>query len=261
MRGEGIKATTSAQLAGVLGLSAFLAYQAFPETDLAFLVAFAAVVGLSFLAVRLLFDRLTRKKPIRNDPRFAAPLDLLDGDRRDLVGLRIALERTVAHAFTAALEEASRGAGAGRAARIAKVLLGHRSAWRFVGVDATRPMPSERANEVFEHWCRDVRGRYGAPSQHDGNAFRWESLVLVSLHVASPGRVADVDVTDPSAAEQVLCALRDRTEQWATRVDLWTSPREFTAAELREADPTLLEVLDDDVTGRMARFEKKASGP
>jgi hypothetical protein len=169
-------------------------------------------------------------------------MELLDGDQHDLVGLRLAMERTVALPVLEALREANEGPMAGRAARVAKVLLSHRSAWRFVGLDATRPLPSGKARGIFDAWSSDVRARFERPGRGEAAAFRVDPLVVVALHVASPGRIPEIDVRDPGAAETVLRSIRDVSDAWAVRVDLWTSPREFTAAELREVDPTLREM-------------------
>ncbi len=223
----------------VIGVLAF--HWAYPLIDLGFVLAIAAVVGVLLYFVRTAFDQRRVGGP-RRDPRFAAPVDVLDGDQHDLVGLRLALERTVAIPALASLDVALRGSEVGKAARVARVLLAHRGTWRFAGLDATRPLPAARASEVFDRWSADVRKRFGAAPRGEGDAFRHDSLIVISLHVASAGRMPEVDVNDPEAAAHVLGSLRDHSETWATRVDLFSADRGFTAAELRAADPTLIEL-------------------
>jgi hypothetical protein len=233
---------TSAVIGIIATAVTFFFYLTYPGTDLGVLLAFAAALGLVLLVARRAFDWLARRKPASRDPRFATPMELLDGDQHDLVGLRLAMERTVALPVLDALREANEGPMAGRAARVAKVLLSHQSAWRFVGLDATRPLPSGKARGIFESWSSDVRARFARQGGAQDTAFRADPLVVVALHVASPGRIPEIDVRDPLAAETVLRSIRDVSDAWAVRLDLWTSPRDFTAAELREADPTLREV-------------------
>lgn len=241
LRSDALDPMTSAVIGIIATAVTFFYYLNYPATDLGVLLAFAAVLGLVLLVTRRGFDWLVRRREPPRDPRFATPMELLDGDQHDLVGLRLAMERTVALPILEALREANEGPMAGRAARVAKVLLSHRSAWRFVGLDATRPLPSGKARGIFEAWSSDVRARFTRSSGAE-SAFRADPLVLVALHIASPGRIPEIDVQDPSAAEAVLRSIRDVSDAWAMRVDVWSSPREFTAAELREADPTLREM-------------------
>lgn len=239
-----------------LGMAAVSVFHwAYPLVDLAFVLPIAAVLAvIGWYGVQALGERL-RARP-RRDPRFAAPVELLDGDRYDLVGVRLAVERTVAIPMLATLAVAQRGVEAGKAARVARVLLAHQSAWRFAGLDATRPLPAARASEIFGRWSRDVRVRLSKATHAAGDAFRHDGLVLVSLHVASPGRMPAVNVDDPTAAAEVLTSLRDHSGSWATRVDLWSHERDFTAAELRRADPTLIE-LGDEETARAPVFVRR----
>lgn len=256
MERERFDPVTTLQTAVGVAVAVFLVHLAVPALDLGVLFVLAALLGVSFLGARFAFDRIRRKAAPRADPRFVGPAELLDADRHDLVGLRIAIERTAAAPIVEALTEAASGPAEGRAARIARVLLAHRSAWRFAGLDASRPLPHARAAEIFDGWCTDVRGRFGRRSAGRDEPFRWHPLQVVSLHVASPGRIPEVDVRDPGAAEVVLASLRDQSAGWATRVDLWTSERDFTAAELREADPTLCDLSDEDEPASEARFER-----
>lgn len=255
MRGDALDPMLTAQIAVFAAIATFVVHLAVPELELGMLFVVAAVLGVSFLGFRFAFDRLTRRAAPRRDPRFAAPATLLDAEQHDLVGLRLAMERTVAISILEELTSAASGSIEGRAARVARVLLAHRSAWRFVGLDATRPLSTARATEIFERWCADVRARFSRPSSSQGEPFRWHPLVVVSVHVASPGRIPEVDVRDPGAAERVLAALRDHSQDWATRVDLWSSERDFTAAELRAADPTLGDLAEDEPVGD-PRFER-----
>lgn len=242
LRTDALDPMTSAVIGIIATAVTFFYYLSYPATDLGVLLAFAAVLGLVLLLTRRGFDWLVRRREPPRDPRFATPMELLDGDQHDLVGLRLAMERTVALPILDALRSANEGPMAGRASRVAKVLLSHRSAWRFVGLDATRPLPSGKARGIFESWSSDVRARFATPGRTEGTAFRADPLVVVALHVESPGRIPEIDVRDPRAAETVLRSIRDVSDAWAVRIDLWTSPRDFTAAELREADPTLREL-------------------
>ncbi len=259
MRGDALDPMLTAQLAVFAAIATFVVHLAMPDLDRGTLFVIAAALGASFLALRFVFDRFTRRKGPRRDHRFAEPSELLDAERHDLVGLRVAIERTVAVPILAELTEAARGPDQGRASRVARVLLAHRGAWCFAGLDATVPLPVERASQVFEGWCTDVRARFSRESSAQGEPFRWHPLVVISLHVASPGRISEIDVRDPTAAERALVSLRDHSEGWATRVDLWSSERDFTAAELREADPTLLD-LSEQGRPAEARFASAITG-
>jgi len=258
VRGDALDPMLTAQIAVFAAIATPVVHRAMPDVDRGTLFVVAAVLGASFLALRFAVDRFTRRSEALRDRRFAPPEELLDAERHDLVGLRVAIERTAAVSVLEELTEAARGPAEGCASRVARVLLAHRGAWRFSGLDATLPLPVARASEIFEGWCTDVRARFSKRSSAQGEPFRWHPLVVISLHVASPGRIAGIDVADPAAAERVLVSLRDHSQSWATRVDLWSSERDFTAAELREADPTLLDLSEEEPQAE-ARFASTIS--
>jgi hypothetical protein len=263
MRGDWRNPVWTAQVAVVVTIVVVAFQSLYPAADLGFVLTVAAVLGVFVHLGRAAIEGRRRTAP-RRDPRFARPADLLDADRHDLVGVRVAIERTVAIPLLAELEAASTGAAAGRAARVAAVLLAHHGAWRFVGVDATRPLPLAKASEIFDRWCADVRQRFSPGARRDADAFRSDALTMVSLHVASPGRIPEVAVHDPRAARFVLESLRDHSATWATRVDLWSAERPLSAAELRAADPTLMQLGtgDDARDPGLARMSRDAvAGP
>jgi hypothetical protein len=245
MQGDWRNPVWTAQIVVFVTVIVVVFQSLYPAADLGFVLTVAAVLGVFVHLGRAAIEGRRRSGP-RRDPRFARPADLLDADQHDLVGVRVAIERTVAIPLLAELEAASQGAAPGRAARVAAVLLAHRGAWRFVGIDATRPLPAATASQIFDRWCADVRQRFSPGARRDADAFRSDSLTMVSLHVASPGRIPEVAVHDPDAARFVLESLRDHSATWATRVDLWSAERALSAAELRAADPTLMQVGTDD---------------
>lgn len=229
MRGDAVNPATSAEFAVVVGVLTYAAHRWHPELELGDLLLLAAGVCIAYFGLRLLLDRLVRGRP--SPPKIVL-------EHQQLIGLRVAIERTTALPLLASLGQTQ---GAADVAAVAKALLAQRSSWRLVGLDATRPLERERAEALFERWRADVRDRFARTPGEGGGAFRQDALTLVALHVATSAELPSLELDDPRSAERLLTALRDGRGSAAMRFEVWSSPRGFSPAELRGLDPTLIE--------------------
>ncbi len=160
----------------------------------------------------------------------------------DVVGLRFAVDATVAPRLAAALTEALKLPRSLRLARVAESLLDAKQQWRLVGLSTTPPLPASQAAALFDRWVASVRERFvrEAPPE-GGDPFREQALLVVCLHLETYEEIPDLRDDDPESVSRTLYLLRGKPRT-VRRVDLWSSARPVSAKRLLELDPKMLPV-------------------
>lgn len=111
MRGDAVNPATSAEFAVVVGVLTYAAHRWHPELELGDLLLLAAGVCIAYFGLRLLLDRLVRGRP--SPPKIVL-------EHQQLIGLRVAIERTTALPLLASLGQTQ---GAADVAAVAKACI------------------------------------------------------------------------------------------------------------------------------------------